>query len=91
MDCAADDDGELVVDIHAAVALAVHLILVNPKMSKKKITGSARHCEALPLTMVATCTILTPIGPEIRCESKTEVEARLRCVLSSPHSKHQSA
>jgi hypothetical protein len=54
MDCAADDGGEVVVDIHAAAALAVHLILVNPKMSKEKKTGSTRHCEALPLIMVAT-------------------------------------
>jgi hypothetical protein len=46
MDCAADDGGKLVVDIHAAAALTKHLILVNPKMSKEKITGSTRHREA---------------------------------------------
>jgi hypothetical protein len=40
-----------VVDIH--VALAVHLILANPTMSKEKVTGSVRHCEALPLIMAA--------------------------------------
>jgi len=38
MDCAADDGGELIEDIHAAVAVAVHLILVNPTMSKMKVT-----------------------------------------------------
>ena len=66
MDCAADNGGELVVDVHAAAALAVHLILVNPTMSKEKVTGSARHCEALPLIIAATGAILTPIGSEVR-------------------------
>jgi hypothetical protein len=50
MDCAADDGGELVVDIHAAAALAVHLILVNPKMSKEKKPdrlGIVRLCHSL--------------------------------------------
>ena len=39
--------------IFISVALAVHLILVNPTMSKEKVTGSVRHCEALPLIMAA--------------------------------------
>jgi hypothetical protein len=34
--CAANDAGKVVVDVHAAAALTMHVILVNPQMSKEK-------------------------------------------------------